>query len=184
MSQPNIIICPGIHSPQLTESFIESIEKIVGQTDYLVLPTEKYAPYSAIAILQWLKTHYPLPQDAPSLSFISFSAGVVGSIIAANIWQLQGGEVNSFIAFDGWGMPLTGNFPLYRASHDRFTHDSSAILGAGETGFYADPDVEHLELWRSPDTCRGWKVINSGLKTCCLLTEYLQDILSSHNNQQ
>ena len=174
------IICPGIHSPYLTESFIENIQNtnIIDSKDYLVLPTEQYAPYSAIAIERWLKQCYPSPKDAPAISFISFSAGVVGSIGAAIAWQLQGGRINSFIAFDGWGMPLLGNFPLYRVSHDLFTHYSSAVLGGGERGFYADPQVEHLEIWRSPNTCWGWQIIGSGLKTRCLLTEYLQNILT------
>jgi len=172
-----IIICPGIHSPSITENFLQGIQNIAESNSYLILPTEQYAPYSAIAILQWLKTHYPLPQDAPELSFLSFSAGVVGSIIAANLWQLEGGRVKNFIAFDGWGMPLIGNFPIYRVSHDRFTHNSSAILGVGETGFYADPEVEHLELWRSPDTCTGWQVLSPGFKTPCSLNNYLVNIL-------
>ena len=182
MTQPSLIICPGIHSPQLTASFVEAIQSIIEPRQYFILPTEKYVPYNAIAILQWLKVHYPSPQDAPELSFLSFSAGVVGSVVAANLWQLQGGRVNSFIAFDGWGMPLWGNFPIYRVSHDRFTHNTSAILGAGKQGFYAHPDVEHLDLWRSPNTCRGWKIIDSGFKTRCSLVEYLQNILNLSKN--
>ncbi|MCC0176934.1 hypothetical protein I4641_08070 [Waterburya agarophytonicola K14] len=168
-----LIICPGIHPPELTESFVESIKKTIGERKYLIFPSEESGPYSAIAILQWLKIHYPSPLDAPPLSFISFSAGVVGSMGAAIAWQLQGGRINNFIAFDGWGMPLIGNFPLYRVSHDRFTHYTSALLGGGKKGFYVDPEVEHLTLWRSPDTCRGWYIISPGLKTRCSLLEYL-----------
>ena len=175
------IICPGIHPPQLTKDFVEGIQNIIESeySEYIVLPTVQYAPYSAIAIEQWLKIHYSSPKDAPALSFIGFSAGVVGSIGAAISWQLQGGKINSFIAFDGWGMPLAGNFPIYRVSHDQFTHSTSAILGGGKPGFYADPPIEHLELWRSPDTCTGWQIINSGFKTRCSLIEYLSSIYSS-----
>ena len=178
MSQPNIVICPGIHSPQLTIDFVRHTQSIIGQ-DRLVLPTTEYAPYNAIAIEQWLKQYYPSPIDAPPLSFIAFSAGVVGGIVAANRWQLQGGEIDKFMAFDGWGMPLTGNFPIYRVSHDRFTHWSSSLLGSGESGFYAEPAVEHLDLWRSPHICRGWQTISPGFKIRCSLTNYLNNILNS-----
>ena len=169
-----IIICPGVHSAELTQNFIQSTQNTIGQ-NCLILPTEQYLPYSAIAIFDWLKLQQLSPTQP--LSFIAFSAGVVGAIGAANIWQLQGGKVQSFIAFDGWGMPLAGNFPIYRVSHDYFTHWSSGILGAGKSGFYADPEVEHLNLWRSPDTCWGWQIIESGLKSRCFLTDYIQYIL-------
>ena len=178
MSQPSLIICPGVHPPQLTSSFVR--DNI--QQEHLIFPTEQDLSYNAIAIERWLKLHYPSPVDAPALSFIAFSAGVVGGFGAVKIWQLQGGKIANFIAFDGWGMPLFGNFPIYRVSHDRFTHWSSSILGGGSGGFYADPEVEHLELWRSPHTCWGWQVISSGIKTRCLLTEYLQNILSFSNS--
>ena len=57
--------------------------------------------------------------------------------------------MKALIAFDGWGVPLVGNFPIYRISHDQFTHWSSELLGKGDKSFYADPPVEHLDLWRS-----------------------------------
>ncbi len=82
MSQPNLIICPGVHPPQLTSSFIQNNIK----QKPLVLPTKQYLPYDAIAIECWLKQHYPSPVDAPALSFIAFSAGVVGGFGAARIW--------------------------------------------------------------------------------------------------
>ena len=165
-----IIICPGVHSPELTDRFIQSLEL----ENYLVLPTENL-PYNAIAVYQWLDRQQL--SKTRSLSFIAFSAGVVGGFGAAIAWQLQGGKIHSFIAFDGWGMPLGGNFPIYRVSHDYFTHWSSALLGAGR-GFYAEPAVEHLELWRSPD-CLGWQTINSGWKTRSTLNNYLADVLNS-----
>ncbi|NJK53546.1 MAG: hypothetical protein HC936_13370 [Leptolyngbyaceae cyanobacterium SU_3_3] len=56
---------------------------------------------------------------------------------------------------DGWGVPLGGDFPIYRVSHDRFTHWSSAWWVAGLDSFYADPAVAHLDLWRSPQTVQG-----------------------------
>jgi hypothetical protein len=81
---------------------------------------------------------------------ISFSAGVVGAIAAASIWQSIGGTIRAFIALDGWGVPLYGNFPIHRLSHDAFTHYTSSLLGSGEDSFYADPSVAHETLWRSP----------------------------------
>lgn len=75
---------------------------------------------------------------------------------AARSWQQSGGTIKALIALDGWGVPLYGDFPIHRLSHDHFTHWSSKLLGAGLDGFYADPPVEHLELWRSPQTTQGW----------------------------
>jgi hypothetical protein len=172
----SLIICPGIHPFELTEQFIQGIQHRV-QQDYLVLPTAEYLPYSAIAVTQWLNQQ-SISKTEP-LSFISFSAGVVGSFGAAWTWQLQGGQIHNFIAVDGWGMPLVANFPLHRISHDYFTHWSSGMLGAGQQGFYADPGVEHLKLWRSPKTSYGWRIIGSGQKTRDTLTNYLADILNS-----
>lgn len=121
-----IIIIPGIHSPQLSDRFINSIQNII-KHNYFILSTERYQPYSAISVYQWLNQQQ-LSKTEP-LTFITFSAGVVGGIGAAIAWQSQGGKVQSFIAIDGWGVPLVGSFPLYRVSHDYFTHCTSGILG-------------------------------------------------------
>ena len=154
----------------MTDRFIQSLEL----ENYLVLPTERYLPYNAIAVYHWLDRQLSKTQP---ITFIAFSAGVVGGFGAAIAWQLQGGKVHSFIAFDGWGVPLGGNFPIYRVSHNYFTHWSSTLLGAG-LGFYAEPAVEHLELWRSPNCC-GWQVISSGWKTRDTLNNYLFNVLNS-----
>ena len=172
----SVIIIPGIHPPQLSDRFLASIQDKIKQ-NYLILPTEEYPPYSPLSIYQWLEQHQ-LSKTEP-VAFIAFSAGVVGGIGAAIAWQLQGGQVQSLIAIDGWGMPLIANFPLYRVSHDYFTHWSSAILGAGEKGFYAAPGVSHLAIWRSPEICWGWRTISDGLQTRCLLIDYLRDILDT-----
>jgi hypothetical protein len=172
----SLIICPGIHPFELTEQFIQGIQHRI-QQDYLVLPTTEYLPYSAIAVTQWLNQQ-SLSKAEP-LSFISFSAGVVGSFGAAWAWQLKGGQISKFIALDGWGMPLNANFPLHRVSHDYFTHWSSRILGAGQQDFFAEPGVEHLELWRSPTTSYGWRIVAPGQKTRDTLSNYLADILNS-----
>ena len=167
-----IIICPGVHPPELTDRFVQSLEL----QNYLVLPTQRYLPYNAISVYQWLNEQQLSKTQA--LSFIAFSAGVVGGFGAAMVWQLQGGKIHTFIAFDGWGVPLVANFPIYRVSHDYFTHWSSTLLGAGRSGFYVEPAVEHLELWRSPTIC-GWRVISSGCKTRDILNNYLADVLNS-----
>src|SRR5919199_1488845 len=161
--QSAVIICPGIHDPQLTQDFLEGLHR--GETGnlsshwtqkVLIFPAHDYPAYSTIQILEFLQRHTGLLETP--LVFISFSAGVAGAIGAAWGWQLLGGIVKAFIAFDGWGVPLYGSFPIHRVSHDYFTHWSSALLGAGEDSFYADPAVEHLDLWRSLNTCKGWRV--------------------------
>ena len=167
----NLIICPGIHPAQLTQEFATRLQLKCDRV--LIFPTEQYPAYSAIDIYHWLKSS----KLSSEIVIIAFSAGVVGAIGAALAWQIQGGQIKALIAFDGWGVPLWGNFPIYRFSHDRFTHWSSAILGAGNEGFYADPPVAHLDLWRSPETCWGWKVIRPGLKTPCSAIDYLQSLL-------
>ncbi|HEY9301012.1 MAG TPA: hypothetical protein VIQ31_32530, partial [Phormidium sp.] len=121
----------------------------------LIFPIQDYPAYSFGHILQFLRQNHSLSSP---IVFISFSAGVVGAIAAAWGWQLLGGKVTAFIALDGWGVPLTGSFPIHRLSHDYFTHWSSALLGSGEDSFYAAPSVEHLELWRQPQTISGWWV--------------------------
>ena len=161
--QSSVIICPGIHHPQLTQDFLEGLQR--GEQGkpsscwiekVLIFPTQDYPAYSAVHILEFLQRHSDLLKTP--VVFISFSAGVAGAIGAAYGWQLLGRKVKAFIAFDGWGVPLYANFPIHRLSHDYFTHWSSALLGAGEDSFYADPALEHLDLWRVPDLCQGWWV--------------------------
>ncbi|GBF81585.1 hypothetical protein [Aphanothece sacrum] len=148
------LICPGIHEQKLTDKFIENA---LNNLDFiLVFPTDKYPAYSGFHILKFLQEKSV--DKSQQLVIISFSAGVVGAINAAWTWQLQGGIIKGFIAFDGWGVPLMGNFPIYRVSHDEFTYWTSAILGTGTLSFYADPPVEHLDLWRSPQLVKGWMV--------------------------
>ena len=160
-----LVICPGIHDPKLTDRFLEGLSEVWGdaeprqntQTSYPVkiFPAHKHPPFSALDIF-----HFLCCQElaGESLVFVSFSAGVVGAIGAAWMWQQIGGKVAAFIALDGWGVPLGGTFPIHRISHDSFTHWSSAILGSGGDGFYADPPVEHLDLWREPQTVKGWQI--------------------------
>lgn len=160
--QSTVVICPGIHPPHLTQDFLEGLRRSESGNlssswtqNVLIVPTENYPAYSTVHILEFLQHH--ANQTTPLL-FISFSAGVAGAIGAAWGWQMLGGKVKALFAFDGWGVPLYGNFPIHRLSHDYYTHWSSAFLGAGEDRFYADPPVEHLDLWRSPNICQGWWV--------------------------
>ncbi|MEM9537986.1 MAG: hypothetical protein AAGA60_00580 [Cyanobacteria bacterium P01_E01_bin.42] len=169
-----IFICPGMHSPELTDSFIENLG--LSRDRLLILPPH-IPPYSGIEILDFLNCNC---DRTASLLCIAFSAGVVGTIFAASVWQGQGGTVSALIALDGWGVPLVGDFTIYRLSHDYFTHWSSALLGAGEESFYADPGVEHLELWRSPRTIRGWRNARHD-KIRCSAAEFLWDLLQRYD---
>lgn len=159
----SVIICPGIHEPQLTQDFLEGLHRSETSNlssrwneKVLIFPTQDYPAYSGVHILEFLQLH--TSQLTAPVIFISFSAGVAGAIVAAWEWQRLGRKVKAFIAIDGWGVPLYGDFLIHRLSHDYFTHWSSALLGAGEDSFYADPPIEHLDLWRSPDACKGWWV--------------------------
>lgn len=161
--QSSLIICPGIHDLQLTQGFLEGLQRTEASEsnsfkhwsqNVLIFPAQNYPAYSAVHLLEFLQHQADLVENP--LIFISFSAGVAGAIGAAWGWQLLGGNVRALIALDGWGVPLYGNFPIHRLSHDYFTHWSSALLGVGDDSFYADPSIEHLELWGKPEICQGW----------------------------
>ncbi|MEO0824137.1 MAG: hypothetical protein AAFW84_00755 [Cyanobacteria bacterium J06635_15] len=150
-----VVLCPGVHLPGLTQKFLAATDFTAVDPPILIYPTEKYPPFSAAGIRQFLAQHVS-PTD--SLVLIAFSAGVVGAIGAAQHWHYQGRTITALIALDGWGVPLSAPFPVYRLSHDRFTHWSSAWLGTSRLNFYADPPVAHLDLWRSPHQIIGWQV--------------------------
>jgi hypothetical protein len=156
-----VVLCPGMHDPQLTDAFWKAIGQRYRQLYTKVIPTAFQVPeanlwgVSPLHILRFL--HQSVSISEPIL-IISFSAGVVGAIAAAWAWQLQGGSIRTFVAMDGWGVPLSGSFPIYRLSHDEFTHWSSQPLGMGQAPFYAEPGVGHLDLWRSPDQAWGWRL--------------------------
>jgi hypothetical protein len=155
-----VILCPGMHDPQLTDAFWNVIRehygKLYGGKDVPVafmVPEANVWGVSPLHVLQFLGQSVSVTEP---ILMISFSAGVVGAIAAAWAWQLQGGSISAFVALDGWGVPLSGSFPIYRLSHDEFTHWSSQPLGMGQAQFYAEPGVGHLDLWRSPDRAWGW----------------------------
>ncbi|MEH2137207.1 hypothetical protein [Nostoc sp.] len=169
----SIIICPGIHESDLTESFKVGLLDMIADgaiayntANILVYPGKGVLVLSAFHILQFLRDCLTDSLKSPII-FISFSAGVVGAIGAAHLWQLLGGSVKAFIAIDGWGVPVQGNFPIHRMSHDYFTHWSSSLLGSGQNNFYAQPAVDHLFMWQcltkslsasTSQTVEGWWV--------------------------
>lgn len=169
----HLVVCPGIHHPDLTRSFLAGLSSVAGdleaQHTLLIFPAQYYPAYSGLHILRFL--HERLSGDNPNtylkvpVLFLGFSAGVVGAIAAAWSWHQLGGKVRALIALDGWGVPLAGEFAIHRVSHDRFTHWSSALLGSGEDSFYADPGVAHLELWRSPQRTQGWWITSGTSQT-------------------
>ena len=169
-----VILCPGYHPPELTLSFLAELRAAAGfvpnpnyqnppyhcwLAEVAIFPAQDCPAYSPTHILQFWQEQAIAHNwiDRPVI-VISFSAGVVGAIGAAWGWQLQGGKVGGFFAIDGWGVPLGGNFPIHRLSHDSFTHWSSALLGSGEDSFYANPPQEHLEMWQFPQSCLGWHI--------------------------
>lgn len=178
-----IVVCPGIHAPKLTQEFLQGLQgedwqvNAFSQLEILLFPTQKYPAISAIHILQFLCVDQLVPPSP--IIFISFSAGVVGAIGAAWGWQLLGGEVKAFIALDGWGVPLHGNFPIHRLSHDYFTHWTS-LIGGGEENFYAEPAVEHLDLWRSPQSVQGWYSDSMGAAQRLSAAQFLLMLLSNY----
>jgi hypothetical protein len=178
-----LIICPGVHDSQLTDSFVKCLKNLDQHNSLpqcLVFPATKYPPYSPLHLLEFLKQAHLKPSPLLSLIFLAFSAGVVGAIGAANLWQLGGGKVKAFIAVDGWGVPLVGNFPLHRISHDYFTHWSSGLISIRGESFYAQPDVSHLDLWRSPNTAWGWREKSSGIKIRTNAAEFIKKLLLSN----
>jgi hypothetical protein len=156
----SIILCPGIHDPDLTASFWHTIQQkhlphhsAAEIPNPHIVPDAKHWAFSPVHTLRFLQQTLPISEP---LILIGFSAGVVGMAGAAWAWQQQGGTICALIALDGWGVPLYGSFPIYRLSHDGFTHWNSQALGIGQDPFYAEPGVAHLELWRSPDRAWGW----------------------------
>jgi hypothetical protein len=162
-----IVLCPGIHPPQLTDAFWTAIQRRYAQLyvesllPVFIVPKANPWGVSPLHVVTFLEQTFPISEP---LLLIGFSAGVVGGIAAALAWQMKGGVIKGFVALDGWGVPLSGPFAIYRLSHDEFTHWSSQPLGLGKDPFYADPRVEHLALWQCPDQVKGWQVQSRGLQ--------------------
>jgi hypothetical protein len=133
-----IILCPGCHDRRLNNCLIDRFPR-----------ASVLFPGSILDISRL---------DRDPLTLIGFSAGVITAMVNASLWRINGGSIAAFFALDGWGVPLVGDFPIYRLSHDYFTHWSSHLLGGGPVSFYADPPVEHLTLWSAPERVTGWAV--------------------------
>ncbi len=160
----SIIVCPGIHQPELTDNFVSNcLEPITDQlgeqksVNILVYPGKGVVNLSGVHLFKFLCESLGNWRTTPVV-FISFSAGVVGAMVAGTNWHILGGAIKAFIAIDGWGVPLWGEFPIHRISHDYFTHWSSKMLGSGHNNFYAEPAVDHLQMWREPQSVKGWWV--------------------------
>ncbi|MFP4692331.1 MAG: hypothetical protein ACOCZG_01565 [Halothece sp.] len=169
-----IIIAPGFHSPHLTADFLQGMGwQSLTQEEFLVIPLE-IPPYDRIRIYQWLSQQVSL--ETP-LYFIAFSAGVVGAMGVAIIWQQQGGKIEHFFALDGWGVPVLPFFPTTRISHDLLTHYTSQLLGTGEQPFYCSPPIDHLALWQNPHLAYGWWEIKCGCKLYSSVAKIISEII-------
>ena len=88
-----LLICPGIHPPELTESFLDGVlENWKNQQqlgELLIFPTQDYPAYSSLDIFNFIDQNHP----KSAIIIIAFSAGVVGAIGAALAWQQLGGEI-------------------------------------------------------------------------------------------
>ncbi len=180
-----LVICPGVHSPWLTDDFLAALATSLAEPRgaalaerveaALVFPCDRRLPYCGYQVLAFLNEEVA---PAAAIGLIAFSAGVVGAIAAAWGWRSQGRSIHAFIALDGWGVPLGGDFPIYRLSHDWFTHLTSIGPGQCLSSFYADPGVPHLELWRSPHTTIGWQTrANLTQRTRTTAAHFIGDIL-------
>ncbi|WP_017654109.1 hypothetical protein [Fortiea contorta] len=185
----NIIICPGIHEPELTESFVSGwldrrLEIFMASTpvNIFIYPGRDCLTLSAVNIVEFLGDRLKQRQKSPVM-FISFSAGVVGAIVAASWWQHLGGNIKAFVAIDGWGVPLYGDFPIHRMSHNYFTHWSSSLLGSGQDNFYAEPAVDHLSMWRSPQSIQGWRLKSNQAPSCLSAAEFLHLLLKHYEEK-
>lgn len=158
-----LLISPGFHSPELTDSFLQSLRSVVMPERLWVLPM--FSPFKEFS---GVSNDQQMPRYDQPLLIIAFSAGVVAAYPIALAWQAMGGT-SHIIAMDGWGMPLVGNFTVYRMSHDRWTHDTTYFPSPSESqgAFYADPAVDHLTLWQSPHLVYGQGVIGA---TCQAMT--------------
>ncbi|MGK7931703.1 MAG: hypothetical protein AB4041_09750 [Microcystaceae cyanobacterium] len=144
----------------------------------MIFPTNKYPAYSPWHLYHFIQQEIPDFQQH-NLIFIAFSAGCVAAIGTALILDKLYHNINALIAFDGWGVPLVANFPIYRVSHDYFTHWSSQLLGIGVVNFYADPDVDHLDLWGNPQQVKGWEVEPLSCYQSIITPVHLMDFLNN-----
>ncbi|WP_156804779.1 hypothetical protein [Synechococcus sp. PCC 6312] len=107
--------------------------------------------YSPAAVLEFYQAGCDPTQP---LIMVAYSAGVVGGLGAAQLWQKLGGIVGGVVVIDAWGVPLWGNFPLVTVSHDWITDVCGQAWGK-RNHFLAQPAVTHAQLWQSPQSAWG-----------------------------
>ncbi|WOD37429.1 hypothetical protein [Nodosilinea sp. E11] len=161
MQQVVLLVVGGMHPPSYTGQILSTIarDEVLGQLRRVVCAPQRSGDVlSAYALRQALDKaeKASLPEPELGLLIWAFSAGCVGAAALAAHWQQGRGPVLALFMVDGWGVPRPPGVPVHRLSHDRFTHDSSRWLGAGDEDFYADPAVPHLHLWQQPQTTNGW----------------------------
>jgi len=98
----SVIICAGIHAPELTQKFVEGLGVPLSNRanssnlrNILIFPTQDYLALAAFQILQFLRSPSD-PKKTSPLVFISFSAGVVSNWGSLGR-QLLGGHVKAFM---------------------------------------------------------------------------------------
>ncbi|MGI8934784.1 MAG: hypothetical protein ACR2FS_11990 [Phormidesmis sp.] len=151
-----VMVCPGFHDARLTAQWVRSLPPFAQPHVIEAFPANPLAVFEELVQIFGSPAAKQPDQMQPIVA-VGFSAGVVGLAGALALWQQQGGRVAKLFALDGWGVPVVG-LPVCRLSHDSFTHWSMLPLGAGEVNFYADPPVEHLQLWGEPARVNGWQV--------------------------
>lgn len=168
-----IAICPGFHPAALTAACLQ----VMGWQERAILVPD-CSPLDGITICQHLTQH----GDRRPTIFVGFSAGVIGAAIAAGLRQHQGNPVAALVAIDGWGVPLAlPGIPIYRLSHDRFTHVTSGWGESRQGRFYCDPPVAHTDLWRSPQQAWGWCDRGPGWQERLDAASYLQEVIRQHD---
>lgn len=163
-----IVVISGIHAPSLNANVILTAAANPQLSRVPLLCLSQGAATSVLAahslrqrIDHHCRQHLPQPSSglipAPNLLIWAFSAGCVGAAGLAYHWHQHRGKVLALFAVDGWGVPLSADFPVYRLSHDWFTHVTCQGMGAGPINFWAEPAVAHLDFWCRLNTIAGWQ---------------------------
>jgi hypothetical protein len=189
-----LYICPGIHQPSLTQSFLNGLRQTWGSawSDRLILGVlpATVPPYAPRLVLDHFEACLGnraqglgsrgegVGNRGDGLVWIGFSAGVVGALLAARQWHRQGHPVQALIAVDGWGVPLWADFPVYSLSPDRLAYETTRGLRSKHSHFYADPPVSHLALWEQPQKAIGWVECPGGKSLRLTAAEYIERIYS------